>query len=189
MEAAARHVASVPGAAKTAALQEQRRRQGPRTVPTRNYLMSRRTPFSAVISGLTPFMVSRQVVTGSGRVGIGPSGDDPGFQLSQRAGLHRGRGRPGDHPQARDHQHPRRGRTPTPTSTAGCTSSSGCQPGRDVDPPQGGHHLAGARPDRGGRELGLDLSDLALARPGTPCTSSAGIPRCAPPSHSPTDRE
>ncbi len=29
--------------------------------------------------------MSRQVVTGSGRVGIGPSGDEPGFQLSQRA--------------------------------------------------------------------------------------------------------
>ena len=30
-------------------------------------------------------MVSRQVVTGSGQVGIGASGDEPGFQLSQRA--------------------------------------------------------------------------------------------------------
>ena len=29
--------------------------------------------------------MSRQVITGSGRVGIGPSGDEPGFQLSQRA--------------------------------------------------------------------------------------------------------
>ena len=29
--------------------------------------------------------MSRQVVTGSGRVGIGPSGDEPGFQLTQRA--------------------------------------------------------------------------------------------------------
>ncbi|WP_419866382.1 proteasome accessory factor PafA2 family protein [Mycobacterium kyorinense] len=47
--------------------------------------MSRQTPFSAVIAGLTPFLVSRQVVTGSGRVGIGPAGDEPGFQLSQRA--------------------------------------------------------------------------------------------------------
>ncbi|EUA59220.1 proteasome accessory factor PafA2 [Mycobacterium intracellulare 1956] len=47
--------------------------------------MSRQTPFSAIIAGLTPFLVSRQVVTGSGRVGIGPSGDEPGFQLSQRS--------------------------------------------------------------------------------------------------------
>ena len=32
-----------------------------------------------------PFLVSRQVFTGSGRVGLGPAGDEPGFQLSQRA--------------------------------------------------------------------------------------------------------
>jgi proteasome accessory factor A len=38
-----------------------------------------------VIGGLTPFFVSRQVITGSGRVGIGAQGEQPGFQLSQRA--------------------------------------------------------------------------------------------------------
>src|SRR4029077_20554637 len=38
-----------------------------------------------VIAGLTPHLVSRQVISGSGRVGIGPSGDEPGFQLSQRS--------------------------------------------------------------------------------------------------------
>src|ERR1043165_6388839 len=47
--------------------------------------MSRSTPFTSVISGLTPFFVSRQVITGSGRVGIGPSGEEAGFQLSQRS--------------------------------------------------------------------------------------------------------
>ena len=50
-----------------------------------NYLMSRSTPFTAVIAGLTPFFVSRQVVSGSGRVGIGAAGEDAGFQLSQRS--------------------------------------------------------------------------------------------------------
>jgi proteasome accessory factor PafA2 len=50
-----------------------------------NYLMARSTPFTMVIAGLTPFFVSRQVVCGSGRVGIGPAGEHPGFQLSQRA--------------------------------------------------------------------------------------------------------
>ena len=34
---------------------------------------------------LTPFFVSRQVVTGSGRVGIGQDGRGQGFQLTQRA--------------------------------------------------------------------------------------------------------
>src|SRR6476619_974665 len=85
MEAAARHVASVPGAAKLQLYKNNVDGKGASYGSHENYLMSRQTPFSAVILGLTPFMVSRQVVTGSGRVGIGPSGDEPGFQLSQRA--------------------------------------------------------------------------------------------------------
>jgi proteasome accessory factor A len=50
-----------------------------------NYLMARRTPFSEIIRHLTPFFVSRQVITGSGRVGLGQDGRDAGFQLGQRA--------------------------------------------------------------------------------------------------------
>ncbi|MQA13563.1 MAG: proteasome accessory factor PafA2 [Pseudonocardiaceae bacterium] len=50
-----------------------------------NYLMARSTPFTAVASGLIPFFASRQVVCGSGRVGIGTAGEEAGFQLSQRA--------------------------------------------------------------------------------------------------------
>ncbi|GAB3246113.1 depupylase/deamidase Dop [Alteromonas gracilis] len=50
-----------------------------------NYLMRRETPFSEIIKHLVPFFVSRQVVCGSGRVGIGQDGRTPGFQLSQRA--------------------------------------------------------------------------------------------------------
>jgi Pup amidohydrolase len=50
-----------------------------------NYLMSRSTPFGDIVRHLTPFFVSRQVVCGSGRVGIGQDGRDHGFQLSQRA--------------------------------------------------------------------------------------------------------
>ena len=34
---------------------------------------------------LTPFFVSRQVITGAGRVGIGQDGREHGFQISQRA--------------------------------------------------------------------------------------------------------
>jgi Pup amidohydrolase len=85
MEAAARHVASVPGAAKLQLYKNNVDGKGASYGSHENYLMSRQTPFSAVIAGLTPFLVSRQVVTGSGRVGLGPSGDEPGFQLSQRA--------------------------------------------------------------------------------------------------------
>src|SRR5437763_982364 len=85
MEAAARHVASVPGAAKLQLYKNTVDGKGASYGSHENYLMSRQTPFSAVIAGLTPHLVSRQVITGSGRVGVGPSGDEPGFQLSQRS--------------------------------------------------------------------------------------------------------
>ncbi|MGV1036292.1 MAG: depupylase/deamidase Dop [Candidatus Nanopelagicales bacterium] len=50
-----------------------------------NYLMSRTTQFSEIVSGLIPFFVTRQVITGAGRVGLGQEGREQGFQLSQRA--------------------------------------------------------------------------------------------------------
>jgi Pup amidohydrolase len=50
-----------------------------------NYLMRRATPFADIVRHLTPFFVSRQVVTGAGRVGVGQDGKRHGFQLSQRA--------------------------------------------------------------------------------------------------------
>ena len=50
-----------------------------------NYLMRRSTPFADIVRHLTPFFVSRQVVTGAGRVGIGQDGRGHGFQVSQRA--------------------------------------------------------------------------------------------------------
>ena len=50
-----------------------------------NYLMRRSTPFADIVKHLTPFFVSRQVVCGAGRVGIGQDGREDGFQISQRA--------------------------------------------------------------------------------------------------------
>ncbi len=50
-----------------------------------NYLMSRRTPFRDIVEALIPFFVSRQVMTGAGRVGLGQDGRVAGFQLSSRA--------------------------------------------------------------------------------------------------------
>jgi Pup amidohydrolase len=50
-----------------------------------NYLMRRSTPFADIVRYLTPFFVSRQVVCGAGRVGIGADGRGVGFQVSQRA--------------------------------------------------------------------------------------------------------
>src|SRR5438045_5598921 len=50
-----------------------------------NYLMRRATPFADIVRHLTPFFVSRQVVCGAGRVGLGADGRGEGFQISQRA--------------------------------------------------------------------------------------------------------
>ncbi len=50
-----------------------------------NYLLPRSVPFEDVIAGFTAFLVSRIVVTGAGRVGVGQASERPGFQLSQRA--------------------------------------------------------------------------------------------------------
>jgi proteasome accessory factor A len=50
-----------------------------------NYLVDRAVPFDRLVEALTPFLVTRQVFAGAGRVGIGPTGEVPGFQISQRA--------------------------------------------------------------------------------------------------------
>ena len=50
-----------------------------------NYLVDRAVPFDTLVRVLTPFFISRQIYTGSGRVGIGQIGDTPGYQLTQRA--------------------------------------------------------------------------------------------------------
>lgn len=50
-----------------------------------NYLVDRAVPFVDLAARITPFLVTRQVFTGAGRVGIGQRGEQAGFQLSQRA--------------------------------------------------------------------------------------------------------
>ncbi|MCZ4500092.1 MAG: protein of unknown function domain protein [Marmoricola sp.] len=50
-----------------------------------NYLMKRSTPFGDIVRHLIPFFVSRQVVCGAGRVGIGQDGREHGFQIAQRS--------------------------------------------------------------------------------------------------------
>ncbi|MDJ0356769.1 depupylase/deamidase Dop [Paenarthrobacter sp. PH39-S1] len=50
-----------------------------------NYLMPRAVPFGHIVSGLTPFFVTRALICGAGRVGLGQDGTGKGFQLSQRA--------------------------------------------------------------------------------------------------------
>lgn len=50
-----------------------------------NYLVSRSIRFDELARRLTPHLVSRQVVVGAGRVGLGQYGERAGFQMSQRA--------------------------------------------------------------------------------------------------------
>jgi proteasome accessory factor A len=50
-----------------------------------NYLMDRRTPFQTIVEQLIPFLVSRQVVCGAGKVGAENGADPVEYQISQRA--------------------------------------------------------------------------------------------------------
>jgi proteasome accessory factor A len=50
-----------------------------------NYLMDRKTPFELIVTHLTPFLISRQVFTGAGKVGFENDSDPVDYQISQRA--------------------------------------------------------------------------------------------------------
>ncbi|MGH3331171.1 MAG: depupylase/deamidase Dop, partial [Nocardioidaceae bacterium] len=82
---AARLAGVIPGAAPILLYKNNTDNKGASYGAHENYLMRRSTPFGEIVRHLTPFFVSRQVVTGSGRVGIGQDGRDNGFQVSQRA--------------------------------------------------------------------------------------------------------
>jgi proteasome accessory factor A len=85
MEQAAIKAATVPGQPRLQLYKNNVDGKGAAYGTHENYLMARSTPFTSVIGGLTPFFVSRQVMVGAGRVGLGATGDKAGFQLSQRA--------------------------------------------------------------------------------------------------------
>jgi len=75
----------IPGAAPILLYKNNTDNKGASYGAHENYLMRRSTPFSEIVRHLTPFFVSRQVICGAGRVGIGQDGRDHGFQVSQRA--------------------------------------------------------------------------------------------------------
>ena len=53
-----------------------------------NYLMDRDVPFAAVVNGVVPHFVTRQIFAGAGKVGVETPALDPRvvpFQISQRA--------------------------------------------------------------------------------------------------------
>jgi len=82
---ASRMAAQVPGTAPIHLYKNNTDNKGASYGAHENYLMRRSTPFGDIVRHLTPFFVSRQVVTGAGRVGIGQDGREDGYQLSQRA--------------------------------------------------------------------------------------------------------
>ena len=83
-EAAAR-AAQMPGGAAIQLYKNNTDNKGASYGCHENYLMRRATPFADIVRHLTPFFVSRQVICGAGRVGIGADGRGNGFQISQRA--------------------------------------------------------------------------------------------------------
>jgi proteasome accessory factor PafA2 len=83
-EAAAR-AATLPGAPNIQLYKNNTDNKGASYGCHENYLMRRATPFADIVRHLTPFFVSRQVICGAGRVGLGADGRDEGFQISQRA--------------------------------------------------------------------------------------------------------
>jgi proteasome accessory factor A len=85
MAAAARRAATIPGVPGISVYKNNTDNKGASYGCHENYLMRRSTPFAQIVAHLTPFFVSRQVVTGAGRVGIGTESVSPGYQISQRA--------------------------------------------------------------------------------------------------------
>src|SRR3954466_9558241 len=82
---ACRFAAGIPGAAPIVLYKNNTDNKGASYGAHENYLMRRSTPFSDIVRHLTPFFVSRQVVCGAGRVGVGQDGREHDFQISQRA--------------------------------------------------------------------------------------------------------
>jgi proteasome accessory factor A len=78
-------VRSIPGAQPVNLYKNNTDNKGASYGTHENYLMARTTPFAEIVRHLTPFFVTRQMITGAGRVGIGQDGRTHGFQLSQRA--------------------------------------------------------------------------------------------------------
>jgi proteasome accessory factor A len=85
MAQAAERAAMIPGAPRINLYKNNTDNKGASYGTHENYLMRRSTPFPDIVRHLTPFFVSRQIICGQGRVGLGQQGNEPGFQISQRA--------------------------------------------------------------------------------------------------------
>ena len=50
-----------------------------------NYLVQRAVPFDRIATGLIPYYIVRQIITGSGRVGLGQKSEAAGYQIGSRS--------------------------------------------------------------------------------------------------------
>ena len=85
MRAAMRLAAAMPGGNEIVLYKNNTDNKGASYGCHENYLMERATPFADIVTHLIPFFITRQVFTGSGRLGIGQDGRRTAFQISQRA--------------------------------------------------------------------------------------------------------
>ncbi len=141
-----------------------------------NYLCSRDTPFASLVRHLVPFFVTRQVICGAGRVGLGQDGRTAGFQISQRADFFEVEVGPRDDAEAADRQHPRRAARRCRPLPPPARDHRRRQPRRDLDLPQGRHDRARARDDRG--QLPRRRPDHRRSRCAS-CTTSATTRPCS----------
>jgi proteasome accessory factor A len=80
-----RLLAQIPGMPEVALYKNNTDGKGASYGTHENYLMDRAVPFTDIVTMLTPFLVTRPVFAGAGRVGLGQRGERAGFQLTQRA--------------------------------------------------------------------------------------------------------
>ncbi len=85
MALAAELASAVPGAQTVRLYKNNTDNKGASYGTHENYLMPRLTPFPAIVATMIPFFISRQVISGAGRVGLGQDGKTKGFQITQRA--------------------------------------------------------------------------------------------------------
>ena len=85
MRSAAELAAQVPGSTPIVLYKNNVDNKGASYGSHENYLMDRAVPFESIVAHLTPFLVSRQVICGAGRVGQRQDGSIHAFQISQRA--------------------------------------------------------------------------------------------------------
>ena len=144
MAEAARRAATMPNVGSIHLYKNNTDNKGASYGAHENYLMRRQTPFADIVTHLTPFFVTRQIVCGAGRVGHRPGRLPARFPDLPAGRLLRGRGRAGDHAEAADHQHPGRAARRRRQVPPAARHHRRRQPVGDLHLPQGRHHRAGA---------------------------------------------